>query len=367
MLVKHRWGRLTSRVYLAFVFCVVVFFAIPLQPVYADRGMVGPERIVLHESSQNAIIAWNGHEEVLILSTNVQSSSDALILEILPLPAQPTTVTESSLASFETLIELLGLQPYFERSGPEVMGGQSTTEVQIVFHEVLGAHDVTVVQVNALTAFINWVDAYADAQQVDLTLSHAFTDAVQDYLNRKIRYFVFDAINANQTTQTINPLVYRFKTDALYYPMLLTAASNLDTQRFSAVNLFLITEMSVEEKLPFEHKQPLFPGKKQPGTVYASTHTATINRTELQAISPDLDELFPDDPQATYVATSVLLSSVLADLNQDLLITFNPEQDLVILDPGSILLILAVFVVVACLPKRHGRRMGARCYDWMHY
>lgn len=207
-----------------------------------------------------------------------------------------------------------------------------------------------------------------------MTLSHAFTDAVQDYLNRKIRYFVFDVIIANQTTQTVNPLVYRFQTDALYYPMLLTAASNLDVQRFSAVNLFLITEMSVEALLPFEHKQPRFPGRKQPGTVYASTHTATINRAELQAISPDLDELFPDDPQATYVATSILLSSVLADFTQDLVITPNPEQDLMIdelVHPSSILLIMTVFVVVACLPKRRGRRLNirynARCYSRIHY
>jgi hypothetical protein len=272
-------------------------------------------------------------------------------------------VTEGSLASFETLIDLLDLQPYIERSRVEVLGDQFTAEVQIVFHEVLGAHDVTVVQVNELTAFIDWVDAYADAQQVDLTLSHAFTDAVQDYLNRKIRYFVFDTITANQTTQTVNPLVYRFQTDALYYPMLLTAASNLDAQRFSAVNLFFITEMSVEALLPFEHKQPLFPGRKQPGTVYASTHTATINRTELKAISPDLDELFPDDPQATYVATSILLSSVLADLTQDLVINPHPERDPMSdewVHPGSVLLILAVFVVVACLPKRRGRRLNLR-------
>lgn len=117
--------------------------------------MIGPEHIVLHESSQNAIVVWNGHEEVLILSTNVQSSSDALILEILPLPAKPTMVNEGSLESFETLIDLLDLRPYIERSRVDVLGGPSTTEVQIVFHEVLGAHNVTVVRVNELTAFID--------------------------------------------------------------------------------------------------------------------------------------------------------------------------------------------------------------------
>lgn len=41
----------------------------------ADRGLIPfPGHVRIDESGQNAIVAWNGDEEVLILSTDVKSS-----------------------------------------------------------------------------------------------------------------------------------------------------------------------------------------------------------------------------------------------------------------------------------------------------
>jgi hypothetical protein len=192
----------------------VAFSAVRLYSVRADRGLIGPPQIALDESSQNAIVAWNGHEEVLILSTNVQGSSDVLVLEILPLPAKPSSVTEGSLTSFTTLVGLLNPRTSWHSVWRRQTLSPSRHGVEVVYHEVIGAHDVTIVKVDALTAFTAWVDAYAAAQQVEFAVSQAFRDAVQDYLDREIHFFVFDAIVVNATPQSVDPLVQRFATDA---------------------------------------------------------------------------------------------------------------------------------------------------------
>lgn len=86
---------LTSAI--AFLFLISLWFP----SVYADRGMipVDPE-VSVYEPGQKAILAWNGHEEVMILSTDVTSSKETLVVEILPLPSKPT-VEAASFQSFE--------------------------------------------------------------------------------------------------------------------------------------------------------------------------------------------------------------------------------------------------------------------------
>ena len=46
------------------------------------------------EPSQNALIAWNGQEEILYLTTDVRASRASKVLEVLPLPSQPRSLSE---------------------------------------------------------------------------------------------------------------------------------------------------------------------------------------------------------------------------------------------------------------------------------
>jgi len=63
------------RVSLGIVFFLLVLFSV--SSAYADRGLitVSPE-ISVYEPGQKAIVAWNGQEEILILSTDVNSSGE---------------------------------------------------------------------------------------------------------------------------------------------------------------------------------------------------------------------------------------------------------------------------------------------------
>jgi len=88
-------------------FCFLISFLILVFPVlvFADGGMIPwPPEVELDQSAQNAIIGWNGEEEIIILSIDLESSINATVLRIIPLPSNPSEIKEGSFESFERLV-----------------------------------------------------------------------------------------------------------------------------------------------------------------------------------------------------------------------------------------------------------------------
>ena len=46
--------------------------------------------VEIGEPSQRGLIAFNGHEKLLILSTDLRASKRSKVLEVIPLPAEPS-------------------------------------------------------------------------------------------------------------------------------------------------------------------------------------------------------------------------------------------------------------------------------------
>jgi hypothetical protein len=93
---------------------------------------VNPE-VSVYEPGQKAIIAWNGKEEILILSTNVHSDDESLVVELLPLPSEPERVELASFSSFEEIEQIIwemGFKTYGGKGYFRVEDG-----VSIVFYE----------------------------------------------------------------------------------------------------------------------------------------------------------------------------------------------------------------------------------------
>lgn len=282
-------------------------FSLPLQPVSADRGLITHPYASLEESGQTAIVAWNGQEEVLILSTDVKSAQSATVLEILPLPSTPTKVAEGSFDSFRKISDLINER--YEATNHFGRGLDQAGEggVEVVFHDEIGAHDVTIVRVDDLDDFIEWVEGFAEESAVELSISPEFKDAVSNYLDRDIRYFVFDVIEPNETTKSVNPLIYRFETDVLYYPLEITAASNISEQTYSQVNLFLVTKGVINSTL-------ISSANFSPRSGF--NHFIDVSVEELAEISPELADLFEDDP----LVMNAYYHGPLIHLKEDLII-----------------------------------------------
>ncbi|MEO0185805.1 MAG: DUF2330 domain-containing protein, partial [candidate division WOR-3 bacterium] len=94
------------------------FFLITILPfaiLFADRGLIPfNPGVTIFEPNQRAIIAWNGEEEILLLSTDLSASDSTMALEILPLPSEPK-VKKGDPETFRKAINLINRRIYLKK------------------------------------------------------------------------------------------------------------------------------------------------------------------------------------------------------------------------------------------------------------
>lgn len=330
-------------------FIVLAIFLLVPSLVSANRGsmIIGPGDVQLEEAGQNAIVAWNGNEEIIILSTDMRSSESVLVLELIPLPSNPTKVEEGSSESFTKLVEIMNRKAGEMREKTLAPGTRraEVPGVEITFHKKIGAHDVTIVKVNDLDYFINWVKDFSTNRGFEyIELPSNFKTTVSNYLNRNIDHFVFDVIETNESSQTINPLVYRFESDYLYYPLEITATSDAGWSS-SRVNIFLIAKGVVNQTVITDAK--LFP------RVGFGEYSIELTRDELREISPELEDLFKSDP---FVMNAQYFGP-LNMLNKDLIVYQKDIQEDISKPPvydtnlAIIISVIAVLILILIMYK----------------
>jgi hypothetical protein len=238
-------------------FCIALslVFLLVFPLVSADGGIIGPPHIYIQEKAQNAIVAWNGTEEILILSVDIQSSESTKVLRVIPLPSNPMEVKEGSFESFTKLQEIINekLTEIWNHSKGDgwdfEQGGNSLGNVEITFQDTIGAHDITIVKIIDVTNFSDWAINFAtSAGLTDITFSSKFQSMVEEYIEGNISFFVFDIIDATDDEHSINPIIYRFKTDFLFYPLKITAASDVG-ETYAQVNVFCIAKELIKEEV----------------------------------------------------------------------------------------------------------------------
>jgi hypothetical protein len=271
------------------------------QVALADRGMLPIGDVSVYGPGQKAIIAWNGDEEIMILSTDVSVSSNVQVLEILPLPSEPK-VEKGDFASFEQVNKLI--EEHFPRHwwdslrrGTLSPGG----EVEIVFHEKIGAHDITVVKAGDALELVQWAEDFLRHAGIEHEISSPELESLaNDYIARDIDYFVFDLIEATSEPRSIEPIVYRFDSDFLYYPLKISTLA----QGWTDINLFLLTPQPMN--LPGLPRGSELPQGLEMGKFYVESGTQPIQfkltEEELASIDKDLAGLLEGDAWLTALA-----------------------------------------------------------------
>ncbi|MEW6266393.1 MAG: DUF2330 domain-containing protein [Thermodesulfobacteriota bacterium] len=198
-------------------------------PARADRGSLPfIPGVKIFEPNQRAILAWDGRQELMILSTDLQASAVTKVLEILPLPAEPK-VSQAENEVFEKITALINRKlKSLKRpsNGGKKNGGrqgESPEAARVTFHERIGAHDLSVFQVLKPAEFISWVESYLRLQGASQTVIPEPLKAVAaEYLADGFTWFVFDVISLDSQTKTLEPIQYRFDSKTLYYPLRIT-------------------------------------------------------------------------------------------------------------------------------------------------
>jgi hypothetical protein len=250
---------------------------------HADRGAIPfrPEATIF-EPTQRALIAWNGDEEILILSTDLRASRATRVLEVMPFPSEPR-VTEGDVGVFRRAVGLINskVRPQaalsLARGGSDRGMAYAAPPGEITFHERIGAHDVAVARVVSGDGFVEWVNDYLRRASVDNpVIPPRLRRVVQEYLDDGYCWFAFDVVSLENKFRTLEALKYRFASSAVFYPVKISRSNRGRT--------------SMELLVLSPHLLGNFSGIPR-SQIELRHEPVSLTSTEVRALDKGLDEL----------------------------------------------------------------------------
>jgi len=197
-----------------FILSGVIAVAVAVGTAYGDGGSIPfVPHAKIFEPTQRAMIAWNGEEEILLLSTDLRASEPTKVLEVFPFPSEPR-VKKGDIELFQKAVTLinrkLGARDGYGAAGgpsPGMSGGAGAPlppPARVTFHEQIGAHDVSVIQMVRLRGFVGWVENYLKAQHVDNpVIPRPLAEVVEEYIQDGFGWFVFDVASLTDKPVTL--------------------------------------------------------------------------------------------------------------------------------------------------------------------
>lgn len=210
----------------------------------ADRGLV-PLRpgVQLFEPVQQALLAWNGQEELLLLTTDVRASTEVEVLEFMPLPSEPK-VEQGDRDLMRRATSLINQRLMESSLGRRSYEGKGRPAGAVTFEGRIGVHQITVARVLDASGFAEWVERALGGEKPEgFVLPPPVLRGVDQYLVDDFQWFVFDMIRASERAASTDALQYRFASEALYYP--LRATSTVSGR--SRIRLLVLTPKLLRE------------------------------------------------------------------------------------------------------------------------
>lgn len=298
--------------------CKVFLFSLALTLLCrADMGSIPFKKGVrIFEPKQDAIIAWNGKEQLLYLQTTLSASEDTKVLEVMPLPNKPT-VEASDAGVFKRCAFLLPRPPARKSHGMGAFGVLPEEPAgKVVERKMIGAHDLRTVELLDSRRFSEWVAKEFSEGDNQLDVPEPLLTVIDQYAKDGFKWFLFDVIEVRKETAKKTPLRIRFKTDYLYYPMRITRTEKGQT----TVSLSVLTNIlfNKEDCIGISRDSIKVPAKPR-----------EITGTKLHWIDPPLFELLGSS-QKTKIR-SWEISGQIDSFQKDLLIrnpaTVKPEGE----------------------------------------
>lgn len=300
---------------------ILLFIILLFLPTHAlaDRGSIPfIEGIQIFEPNQDALIAWNGEEEILILSTELYASEKTKVLQVLPLPAEPE-VKKSSRDVLKRANEFVfdGLftelkQPVLRNSEPQIPAGEIKEEV------VIGSHDILVVKVLNQDYFVSWVNNYLkDKGESSPQIPESLKNTIKNYISRGYNYFVFDTIEVGPEPEINQAISYQFKSRELYYPLEITKSDH----GISEISLLVLTDQNLVNYNGIEQSRVK---EKTPSVKISYGEAAYISNNIAELFIKDINDLEKEDKKLKLLNWSI--KDNLANFNNDLLVDQKIED-----------------------------------------
>ena len=263
---------------------LIFLMVIGCNVVYADRGSIPfKPNVKIFEPTQRAMIAWNGKEEILLLSTDLRASEPTKNLEVLPLPSEPV-VKKGDVEVFRKAVALINRKLRRRRYDYIKMGRGLAKEAapppagEVTFHKKIGAHDISVTHVLNENGFIEWVEKYLKSVGVENPMiPEPLKKVVGEYIEDGFVWFVFDVVSLDEEPKTNEAIQYRFATKSLFYPLKIMRTETGET----SIELLVLTPRLLSK----------FPGISI-RKVRLLHHPVAISSRELRRLNKEMDELF---------------------------------------------------------------------------
>ena len=187
------------------------FMPTPTQYVASGKSM----KFSFQEPRQNGVIAWNGKQEILILSTDENSNvaGGGAALSVLPLPGKPLSILPASTKAFDDAVAMI------QRKLSRVVKGHMVLEAKI------GTHNIFVWKLDSPDDFANQVRAYIKekyAGKADALVTESTEKVIEYYFKQGFRYFAFDLAFMTEKPQTKVAIAYQFESPYVYYPLVVS-------------------------------------------------------------------------------------------------------------------------------------------------
>lgn len=235
--------------------------------VYADKGFISIPPIPMREDWQMAIIAWNGDEEVMILSNvlypvgNKKSLNNSVLygIEILPLKNKPE-IRGSGYESFYILEKIVSKEGLgYQIHEPPALFYKKGDKIEVIYTKRIGPHYMTVLRVNDFSDLTIWLKDFLISKGIFFNNeSHLlkYSSIFKDYISRGYNFFVIDIVFLNMTDKNsymvpymVNPILYKFHSKCIYYPLKISTMFTGETY----IKLYILTS----ERIKPEDVHPL--------------------------------------------------------------------------------------------------------------
>lgn len=263
----------------------VLIFLLCISLGFCNRGMipVNPD-VKIFEPKQRAMLAWDGNEEILLLSTDLSASESTMVIEVLPLPSEPQ-VKKGDLETFRRAISLINSKirtAALARTG-ELSKGVKHPSGEITFHKKIGSHDISVTHLLDANGFVEWVKDYLKSIDIEHeVISDEMRILIEEYIEDSFEWFVFDVVTLSEEIVTNEPIQYTFRTKSLFYPLKITRTSEGNT----SIELIILTPRLLA-------KFPSLPIHR----ISLEHEPITITNEELKYLNEDMFELLGDYKQ----------------------------------------------------------------------
>ena len=241
---------------------------------------LGPDN-AFSEPNQQAVLAWNGKEEVLILSTNEKTtlSKGTAMLSVLPLPGKPVSIERANVKSFAIAKGIMN----------EKLKQQNTTmNMGVVLTTKIGSHNIFVWEIESKNDFQGKVQSYISDHyggKAAALISSNTLKVIDQYVKEGFRYFAFDLTLVEDEFSTKEAIAYRFESAYAYFPLRISQVGGVGE---TVVDLIVLTPMG-EKKLTFSSRSGINEKDGSLGTFFAKD---PFSPKDLSDIDPSLSKLF---------------------------------------------------------------------------